>query len=1146
MTSRRRKLTLLSAGLVVFLLLFGVVWVFLVTTEESAVERVLAQQTGATAHVERVERLWGPPGVLMHGLRLEADSYTLEAKTLEARVAWLPLLWGEAHAGSLRLSDARLVFADEGESAQAASKLPVGASWQIERLEIHAPVNGREQEVFYVNHAEWEPRIGEKSRFTLRGGSSSEAPDQVLVTGEATAWRPPALPDGRLEIELADFPAQPFLGFVLADASLLATARLSGKLAGNSDTGASRSQGSLRATTPEGVELMALEFRSQATPALLTLESASGQLAGNGFESAGTVAGWQGDDRRTELNLRLPDARLEDKTLEMVHVILGRAALEFAEDARGRFAADVALEESEGRRRVRGQVDLNGVTYARKGLPRWEDLRGRVTLDADRVAFTQVRGRVFGVPTNLSGEIRGQQLALHAETEDFPIEQLPLQAEGGPPIGNLHGRARVQAAITGTAEQPVIEGTAALNAVGFDFRQVAVRQLSGEARFTSERIEFSRLEGHAGDCSVRITGQAGLPAWRETSQAQVVLPGCDLPELVRLAEAAELGRLPGLEAASFAGQGTLAIAYNPQRWRADLQVQGARWTPAWLGVALDDVRAAVHIDPEAMDIQNLSGRFGNSPVRLSGQVGLQGAASAPWALQLEAHLARDDAAAALPDSLKKWLRLPAELEARGRITGAPQGVSLRARIETADPVSASAGSPPAPLEIPARFDIQALWHGDAFSLDRFTARFGASELEGRGHLQRSPEPRLDVHLRAPSGSSLEELLSFVRLPDALDSLTGRVAADVTLSGPVDNLQWAGTIELEEARLPELLTDPVHFNGRLHLVEEGVQIESVSVVQPSGEFTLKGTLRGSGASTLQMAGDWANLDELLGQLPEGSLSMPDSSFLKAHPVQLDLALDRVQFLDLTLTDVKGRVEPRGESLELLIHRFGLSTGHGRLEGRLDPASGELRTSLSLNQVPLQTLLVDMLKLQPTVTGPLDLHVELTGPVGTHRGTQEYLTGAQGLARFTIGEGRIQKGTLPERLFALAVLLDEGVFGFGPFSFGWIANPPNLRKFSGWTGTLELADGKATLVESNLVSKAYDVNLQGELDMQGGAVRLHGEGNFHPPFRFNVSLKALVDGLARLFRLARGRKGKPFEFDVVGEVSGTKRIENFKFK
>ncbi len=66
------------------------------------------------------------------------------------------------------------------------------------------------------------------------------------------------------------------------------------------------------------------------------------------------------------------------------------------------------------------------------------------------------------------------------------------------------------------------------------------------------------------------------------------------------------------------------------------------------------------------------------------------------------------------------------------------------------------------------------------------------------------------------------------------------------------------------------------------------------------------------------------------------------------------------------------------------------------------------------------------------------------------------------------------------------------------------------------------------------------------MQSGDIHLHGEGNFHPPFRFNISVKALVGGLSRLFRLARGRKGKPFEFDVVGEVNRTKRIENFRFK
>jgi hypothetical protein len=66
------------------------------------------------------------------------------------------------------------------------------------------------------------------------------------------------------------------------------------------------------------------------------------------------------------------------------------------------------------------------------------------------------------------------------------------------------------------------------------------------------------------------------------------------------------------------------------------------------------------------------------------------------------------------------------------------------------------------------------------------------------------------------------------------------------------------------------------------------------------------------------------------------------------------------------------------------------------------------------------------------------------------------------------------------------------------------------------------------------------------MQGGTMQLHGEGNFHPPYQFDFSIKSAVEGLGRLFRLVRGRHGQKFEFDVAGELAGTKRIENFRFK
>jgi len=171
-------------------------------------------------------------------------------------------------------------------------------------------------------------------------------------------------------------------------------------------------------------------------------------------------------------------------------------------------------------------------------------------------------------------------------------------------------------------------------------------------------------------------------------------------------------------------------------------------------------------------------------------------------------------------------------------------------------------------------------------------------------------------------------------------------------------------------------------------------------------------------------------------------------------------------------------------------------------------------------------------------------ELAGPLGTQA---EFLRGAEGRISFALGEGRIQRGTLPERLFALAVLLREGLYGFGLFSLGrGLTSPQNLRRFSEWTGAVLVGEGKARVVESHLVSKVYDVSMTAEADLESGAFKLHGDGDFHPGWQFDISLKNMVNIFARLFRLARGKRGHGFEFDVGGSIGGRKSVENFRFK
>jgi hypothetical protein len=201
-------------------------------------------------------------------------------------------------------------------------------------------------------------------------------------------------------------------------------------------------------------------------------------------------------------------------------------------------------------------------------------------------------------------------------------------------------------------------------------------------------------------------------------------------------------------------------------------------------------------------------------------------------------------------------------------------------------------------------------------------------------------------------------------------------------------------------------------------------------------------------------------------------------------------------------------------------------------------------LELEEVPVEFLLVDLLKQPPTVRGPFSVQVDITGPLS--RG-KEFLMGAEGEVDFYFGQGRIQRGTLPERLFALAVMLREGLYGFSLIRLGRsLAKPRGLRRFSEWTGSIEVGGGKARLTDTYLVAKVYDVRMTGELDLHSGTFEVRGDGDFHPGWEFDISLKAMVGLLARLSRLARGRRGHAFEFDVEGQIGGRKRIRSFRFK
>jgi hypothetical protein len=817
-----------------------------------------------------------------------------------------------------------------------------------------------------------------------------------------------------------------------------------------------------------------------------------------------------------------------------------------ADHLRGEFSAEGRYTSSHKGEAVSGQVLLHGLTYAAPELPPLQDIRGRLSLEGPRVGFTNVTARLFDVPVRLTGQTRGEALTLRLETDDIPLVVLPIPYEEDA-LRNLLGVVRVEMDISGDVYGPRVSGVATLIDVGFDYHGVEIREVAGQAEFDLRGIRFDSVHGYAGKCAFQLSGEFEVPQWRENAVGQLQSPACQLDELLRMGAAAGLGTVPGVQPEELDGSAALTVHFENLRWRTRLRIDGARWKPAWLPLPVGQIHADVDADVSGVKIHRLNGRMGESSASMQGHVDVLAEGPSSWEFAIEARLEPDDAKRLLHARTLQGLRFSEPITGYALLAGSSSiGTRVKARLQTLPGRNVGeGGSTEGPITESPRIELTGIWKQGTFQFDSLTATVGSAKVEGRGRVRLSPGRHVDLGLEVSPGSPVTDLLAFVRLPEALSTIKGTVAADVAVVGAPEDLDWSGTIDLEEVRIPALLTEPVALNGQLALGKDIIHVRDIQIVQPQGSFALSGAVRPHGESELRLTGAWANLDRLLGWLPETELAATGSDNLFAQfPFRATLTLERVQFLGLILNSVEGELRQTGGQLSLQVPDFAIASGRARAEIKTTAGQDRVRVNLELEEVPVEFLLVDLLKQPPTVRGPFSVQVDITGPLS--RG-KEFLMGAEGEVDFYFGQGRIQRGTLPERLFALAVMLREGLYGFSLIRLGRsLAKPRGLRRFSEWTGSIEVGGGKARLTDTYLVAKVYDVHMTGELDLHSGTFEVRGDGDFHPGWEFDISLKAMVGLLARLSRLARGRRGHAFEFDVEGQIGGRKRIRSFRFK
>lgn len=1133
-------------GLKVLLLLWVAVlsWQFTARTTPDAVQEELARLSGNRVALESVERLWFSPGVRLHRLSVDSDTYQLRVDQVEIRFAYFPLVWGEARPSSLVMSDARLTLTGGGGAGSSLNRLPLDASWSISRLTLLGQVAGEVRELFYLESAQLEWLSTGGARVTLAGSPASNRPANLKLEGGVSSLSADAFPEGELKVEFADFPAQPLLGFFTGDRLALRTARLEGAATVQSTPQQGTATGRLAATTPAH-KLLQADFQVAATPDRLQLEFARGELAGNDFEASGGVKDWLQASREIDITLQLPQAELRADTIELLHEALGREALGFAENLRGGFSATLQLRPASGRSPVTGEVELQGMTYAAKGLPALDDLRGSLRLEGTRVILPGVRARLLDTPARLRGEVQGAQVSLQLDTDDIPLANLSRQLDVGLPIDNLTGQVRVHTEIGGQALGPKVTGTAELTGGGFDYRGVEVRETAGEIEFDLTGAHAPSLQGHAGGCGFELAAATRFADWRDSASATLRLPACELGALALLAE--RLGAIPPgmMDTSSLAGQGTVQMELEGGTWRGQFTTEDARWSPPWLPQPLEKGSLHAVFTPNGVEVQQARAQMGASTLAATGHLPLGRTPGAPWRIEIEGHMEAEDALAFLPEDWREWFVLPGPLDGYALVTRPDaSGLAVEARLEsTQDAAQVAAMRATVPRAVQHRVEVRGMITGESFALKLLSARVGEAQLTASGQIPLNRSGEFDVHVTAPSGTPVSDLLSLVSVPEVVGPIEGTLAANLRLQGSWEAPAWSGGFKLEELHLPKLLTEPVALRGHVGISRPGFELDGIEVVQPLGSFKVSGLVRREGLTELEVAGAWANLDRLLSQLPEGRWPRPGAEFLARHPAQVRISLEEVRFLAAVFSDVRGELRQEDGRFQLSVPAFAFGKGEGDLFAETYPERNEFLVRLELDQVPTERFLTELLRLEPAVSGSLSLDAELTGPLGGH---EEFLHGARGQVNFKIPQGRLQRGTLPERLFAVAVLLNEGVYGFGLNRLARLFKPTGLRRFRDWTGTLELEEGKARIVESTLYARAYDVTLTGESDLATGAFQVHGDGNFHPGWEFDISIQAVVNLVARMLQIARGKRNTPFEFDIAGEIRGSKRVQNFRFK
>ena len=651
------------------------------------------------------------------------------------------------------------------------------------------------------------------------------------------------------------------------------------------------------------------------------------------------------------------------------------------------------ISKPENRRKITGEIEMRKVDW-QSPLPPLKKVTGTFKVDKGNSSFHIQKARYETQPlTNLKGTIENfithpvADLSLENKLDMAQFHRTLKKAFKGHPIHNaisiysdIEGSANIKLNVKGPLEdfdKLTIAGVIDLQSVSLVEKEFEprIKKLNGKIIYThtpevaerkNERwirfLQYKNLSGNFSNSKfTNLNGELGFSNGEllEKGTALYHLDFSDLHWIIEGdAEEALVEFQEGLDFTS--GEVLVNYRYQENPEKPETEKEWGKIELKNLSIkyrerlqAMMDLNGNISYDVESIRLDNIVGRYGDSPLHLEGEIDRKDASALEFSLRLN-----------LPELLQTDLKDipvfsdfnysgPAHISMN--ISGTPENFKFEQQADLTR----------------TGYEIPSLIKKNENVLNQFRAKGRLSEKDGldiedwsyelRGNKITGSMQIPDLNIQGFKFELASE--DFQALPSLIfsDSWTADGSVNFKISGDgnlneLKDSRFAGKMDLINLKVrPEKISSEWLLNAKLRFNENRYDIRSASIVSANSKVDISGVYQGGDSPNLELilTGEKFDIDELLPESQEKDTKVIDflvtEDFFQKGEGQILFDVGQLNFKMLHLNKVAGKFSLNDKvlrltelnvgdnplvksSVEYAIDEKGVSTFEGRVEAK----------------------------------------------------------------------------------------------------------------------------------------------------------------------------------------------------------------------